>query len=99
MRYSLCGMFSCLAQDSVEAGAKRIAVRLIQDDESIFFSVEDDRRGMTREQLEKAAPFYADGAKHPGRGVGLGISFLMQTADETGGFAGSVERGNKPCAF
>ena len=87
MHYSLCDMFSDLTQNSVEAGAKRIAVRLIQDEASIFFSVEDDGRGMTREQLERAAdPFYTDGVKHPGRRVGLGIPFLIQTADETGGF-------------
>ena len=86
MHYSLCDMFSDLAQNSVEAGAKRIAVRLIQDNESIFFSVEDDGRGMTQEQLEKAAdPFYTDGVKHPGRKVGLGIPFLIQTAEETAG--------------
>ena len=87
MHYSLCDMFSDLAQNSVEAGAKRIAVRLIQDEEAVFFSVEDDGRGMTRDELNKAAdPFYTDGVKHPGRRVGLGIPFLIQTADETGGF-------------
>ena len=84
MHYSLCDMFSDLTQNSVEAGAKRIAVRLIQDEASIFFSVEDDGRGMTGEELEKAAdPFYTDGKKHPCRKVGLGIPFLIQTAEET----------------
>ena len=79
-------MFSDLTQNSVEAGAKRIAVTLIQNEGSIFFSVEDDGRGMTGDELAKAAdPFYTDGEKHPGRKVGLGIPFLIQTAEETGG--------------
>ena len=87
MHSSLCDMFSDLTQNSAEAGAKRIAVRLIQDEASIFFSVEDDGRGMARDELQRAAdPFYTDGVKHPGRRVGLGIPFLIQTADETGGF-------------
>ena len=97
MHYSLCDMFSDLTQNSVEAGAKRIAVRLIQDEEAIFFSVEDDGRGMTGDELQRAAdPFYTDGKKHPGRKVGLGIPFLIQTAEETLG-AWKIESRAKGC--
>ncbi len=61
-------------------------IRLEQTETSIFFSVKDDGKGMTGKQLEKASdPFYTDGVKHPGRKVGLGIPFLIQTAEETGG--------------
>ncbi len=86
MHYSLCDMFSDLTQNSIEAGAGNVKIRLNQTEATVFFSVEDDGKGMTGKQLEKAAdPFYTDGVKHPGRKVGLGIPFLIQTADETGG--------------
>ncbi len=86
MHYSLCDMFSDLTQNSIEADAKQVSVRLVQSEKEILFSVEDNGHGMTQEQLEKAAdPFYTDGVKHPGRKVGLGIPFLIQTAEETGG--------------
>lgn len=86
MHYSLCDMFSDLTQNAIEAGAGNIDVRLEQTERSLRFSVEDDGKGMTAATLEKAAdPFFTDGVKHPGRKVGLGIPFLIQTAEETGG--------------
>lgn len=86
MHYSLCDMFSDLTQNSIEAGASVVTVRLIQDEASVRFSVEDNGKGMSIATLQKASdPFYTDGVKHPGRKVGLGIPFLIQTAEETGG--------------
>jgi hypothetical protein len=41
---------------------------------------------MTAEELERAKdPFVTDGIKHPFRKVGLGIPFLIQTAEQSGG--------------
>lgn len=86
MHYSLCDLFSDLVQNSVEAGAGFIAVELSETAGSIRFIVEDDGKGMTREELARATdPFYTDGSKHPGRKIGLGIPFLIQTAEQTGG--------------
>jgi hypothetical protein len=50
--------------------------------------IEDNGKGMNAETLEKAKdPFYTDGRKHRHRKVGLGLPFLFQTAQMTGGTA------------
>jgi len=86
MHYTLCDMFSDLTQNAFEAASNLITVELKQDDREILIRIEDNGKGMSPEQLKKATdPFYTDGIKHPGRKVGLGIPFLIQTADETGG--------------
>jgi hypothetical protein len=86
MHYTLCDMFSDLTQNAVEAGASTITVRLSETDHDISISIEDNGKGMSRETLKKATdPFYTDGIKHPGRKVGLGIPFLIQTAETCGG--------------
>ena len=86
MHYTLCDMFSDLTQNAFEAVSNLITVELKQDDREILIRIEDNGKGMSPEQLKKATdPFYTDGIKHPGRKVGLGIPFLIQTADETGG--------------
>jgi hypothetical protein len=86
MHYSLCDMFSDLTQNAVEAGANDITVKMEQTEREIFFSVGDNGKGMSPEQQRRATdPFYTDGSKHPGRKIGLGIPFLIQTAEATGG--------------
>ena len=41
---------------------------------------------MSPVQLARATdPFVTDGVKHPGRRVGLGLPFLIQTAEQSGG--------------
>ena len=50
------------------------------------FFVKDNGAGMTEEELERAKdPFVTDGVKHPNRKVGLGIPFLIQTSEQSGG--------------
>lgn len=86
MHYCLCDLFSDLVQNSVEAGAGLITVELGETDRLIRFRVEDNGKGMAPDELKRARdPFYTDGSKHPGRKVGLGIPFLIQTAEQTGG--------------
>ena len=86
MHFTLCDMFSDLTQNAVEAGATLVTVVLEQSDLRLSLKIEDDGKGMTPEQLKQATdPFYTDGIKHPGRKVGLGIPFLIQTAETTGG--------------
>ena len=86
MHYCLCDLFSDLVQNSVEAGADLIRVKLRETDREVRFRVEDNGKGMTPAELARATdPFYTDGSKHPGRKVGLGIPFLIQTASQTGG--------------
>ena len=50
------------------------------------FWVRDNGKGMTREELAVVIdPFVTDGVKHPHRKVGLGLPFLIQTAEQSGG--------------
>jgi hypothetical protein len=50
------------------------------------FCAKDNGKGMSAAQLDRALdPFVTDGIKHPGRKVGLGIPFLIQTAVDSGG--------------
>ena len=86
MHYTLCDLFSDLTQNAFEAASSRIALDVAQNDREISIRIEDNGKGMSPEQLKRATdPFYTDGIKHPLRKVGLGIPFLIQTAEETGG--------------
>jgi hypothetical protein len=50
------------------------------------FTVRDNGKGMTTEELKRVVdPFVTDGIKHPHRKVGLGLPFLIQTAEQSGG--------------
>lgn len=86
MHFTLCDLFSDLTQNSVEAGANTITVDMHIDEQRISFGLRDNGKGMSKELLKKVTdPFYTDGVKHPGRKVGLGIPFLIQTAESTEG--------------
>ncbi len=86
MHYTLCDLFSDLTQNAIEAGASEVTVSLVETDETISLEIADNGKGMTEDQLKRATdPFYTDGVKHPGRKIGLGIPFLIQTAETTGG--------------
>jgi len=65
-----------------------VELELREDGSDYRFTVSDDGRGMDAAELARAAdPFVTDGAKHPGRRVGLGLPFLLQTAEQSGGGA------------
>lgn len=86
MHYTLCDLFSDLTENAVNAGASVITVELDEDDSRVSVRIADNGKGMSPDQLRKATdPFWTDGIKHPGRKVGLGIPFLIQTAEMTGG--------------
>lgn len=86
MHYTLCDLFADLTQNSVEAQAKKITVEVTETQTDITVSIKDDGKGMSQETLHKAVdPFYTDGVKHPKRKVGLGLPFLVQTANDTNG--------------
>jgi hypothetical protein len=86
MHYTLCDMIADITANSVEAGASHITLECIQTPDALVVTVTDNGKGMSRETLMKARdPFYTDGKKHPNRKVGLGIPFLIQTAEETDG--------------
>ena len=50
------------------------------------FFAGDNGKGMAGADLDRNMdPFVTDGVKHPGRKVGLGLPFLIQTAVDSGG--------------
>lgn len=75
-----------LVQNSAEANATEIELTLYETSKRLEFSVKDNGKGMSKETQTKAIdPFYSDGEKHAHRRVGLGLPFLLQTADAVGG--------------
>jgi len=86
VHFSLAELLTDLFQNAVAAGSSRIDVRWHERDTRLHVSVEDNGKGMTaNEQRRAVSPFYSDGVKHPGRKVGLGIPFLIQTVSSVGG--------------
>ncbi|MDC7240697.1 MAG: ATP-binding protein, partial [Spirochaetales bacterium] len=86
MHYSLSDMILDLLQNSVEAGAREINLELLREQKNLTVRLTDNGCGMTEGELEKAKdPFFTDGIKHKHRRVGLGIPFLIQTVEQTGG--------------
>ena len=86
MHWSLADLVADLAANAVEASAALIEVRVAEQSDRIVVEVEDNGCGMTPEALALATdPFATSPEKHPGRAVGLGLAFLRQTAEATGG--------------
>ena len=88
MHATLCDLMMDLVQNSVEAHATEIELTLKESHGEFEFSVKDNGNGMSKETQKQATdPFYSDGKKHVHRRVGLGLPFLLQTADAAGGRA------------
>ncbi|MFA6504979.1 MAG: ATP-binding protein [Treponemataceae bacterium] len=86
MHFTLCDLAADIAQNAAESGASVVEADFTETENEFRFRFSDNGKGMTEEELEKAKdPFHTDGKKHPGRRVGLGIPFLIQTASQTGG--------------
>lgn len=72
-----------IAENSLNAGAKNIRIRFVEKNEMLILEIEDDGKGMDEDQLLKAGdPFFTT---KEGKKFGLGLSFLSQAAEETGG--------------
>jgi len=85
---TLCDLIMDLVQNSAEAGATEIELTFSETSKAIEFSVKDNGKGMSKEVQAKAIdPFYSDGKKHAHRRVGLGLPFLLQTAEAADGTA------------
>lgn len=75
-----------VVQNAVEAGARRIGLRIVEAGGRVEVLVEDDGHGMDRDGLSRALdPFHTDGTKHANRKVGLGLPFLVQAVEAAGG--------------
>lgn len=88
MHATICDLITDLVQNSIEAGATEITLNVEETKTNLNVVIADNGKGMSAETLEKAKdPFYSDGQKHKHRKVGLGLPFLFQTSEMTGGTA------------
>ncbi|MFH1609834.1 MAG: ATP-binding protein, partial [Candidatus Bipolaricaulota bacterium] len=72
-----------LVQNSLRAGAERIAIALTRCTDSLRIEVSDDGAGIpARDMARIGDPFFST---KPGARIGLGLPLLAQTAEETGG--------------
>ena len=86
MHATICDLITDLVQNSIEANAKQITLKVEEIKTNLKVVITDNGKGMDAVTLEKAKdPFYSDGLKHKHRKVGLGLPFLFQTSESTGG--------------
>jgi hypothetical protein len=92
MHFTLADLVTDITQNGCESGANLVELEITETSPSqegggeFRFVVRDNGKGMTKEQLGRAIdPFVTDGIKHPHRKVGLGLPFLIQTAEQSGG--------------
>jgi hypothetical protein len=91
MHFTLTDLITDITQNGVESGASVVElqvseIRDLSDKGEFRFTVIDNGKGMSKEELKRAQdPFVTDGIKHPHRKVGLGLPFLIQTAEASGG--------------
>ncbi|MDR0495083.1 MAG: sensor histidine kinase [Treponema sp.] len=86
MHFTLADLVTDITQNACESGAALVELEVKENDKEFRFLVKDNGKGMTKEELGRALdPFVTDGVKHPRRKVGLGLPFLVQTAEQSGG--------------
>ena len=96
MHFTLTDLAADITQNSAESGARQLVLEIRETaaagspeepaKNEFRFIIGDNGKGMNTAELERAVdPFVTDGVKHPGRKVGLGIPFLVQTALQSGG--------------
>ena len=86
MHASLADIVADVAANSIEAGASRIGVKIVEDGGLIKLSVVDNGKGMDEATLARAFnPFYTEPGKHDSRKIGMGLPFVKQTCDACGG--------------
>ena len=92
MHFTLSDLLMDIAQNSIESGATNIEITIKESTEGssvkpeFRFSIQDNGKGMDHDELERVKdPFVTDGIKHPHRRIGLGLPFLIQTAEQSGG--------------
>jgi hypothetical protein len=86
MHFTLSDLVADITQNAAESGAALVELEIRETPGEFRFIVKDNGKGMDAEQLKRALdPFVTDGIKHPHRKVGLGLPFLIQTAEQSGG--------------
>ena len=86
MYFTLADLVTDITQNACESGAEFVELEITEGGGEFRFLVRDNGKGMTWEEIKHAVdPFFTDGVKHPHRKVGLGLPFLIQTAEQSGG--------------
>ncbi len=72
-----------IAKNSVKAKAANILIKLVETDETLTLTIQDDGCGMSEETVRNVMnPFYTTRTT---RNVGLGVPLLKLAAEQTGG--------------
>ncbi len=86
MHRTICDFALDLVQNSIEAQSSLVMFDFFESEDELTVFVADNGCGMSAEELEKARdPFFTDGIKHAEREVGLGLAFLAQAIEMSGG--------------
>ena len=86
MHATLTDVIADTAQNSIEAGAKRVDVSLVEDGSTIAVVIADNGKGMDEATRRRAFdPFFSEAGKHDKRRVGLGLPILKQLCEMCGG--------------
>ena len=86
MHATIADVIADTAQNSIEAGASRVEVTLVEDGATIAVSIVDNGKGMDEETRRRAFdPFFSEAGKHDARRVGLGLPILKQLCEACGG--------------
>jgi hypothetical protein len=86
VHFTLSDLITDITQNAAESGAKLVELEVRETPDEFRFIASDTGKGMAPDELKRALdPFTTDGVKHPNRKVGLGLPFLIQTAEQSGG--------------
>ena len=86
MHATIADVIADTAQNSIEAGASRVEVALVEDDVTVSVRIADNGKGMDEATQRRAFnPFYTEPGKHDKRKVGLGLPILKQLCEATDG--------------
>lgn len=73
-------------QNSIEAGASRVEVSVIETADLVKVRIADNGKGMDAATVKRVFnPFYTEPGKHDKRKVGLGLPLLKQACEACGG--------------
>lgn len=86
MHATIADVIADTAQNSIEAGASRVEVSLVEDGATVSVRIADNGKGMDEATQRRAFnPFYTEPGKHDKRRVGLGLPILKQLCEATDG--------------
>jgi anti-sigma regulatory factor (Ser/Thr protein kinase) len=86
MHATIADVIADTAQNSIEAGASRVEVALVEESASVSVRIVDNGKGMDEATRRRVFdPFYTEPGKHDRRKVGLGLPILKQLCEATDG--------------